>query len=67
MKCVIKGLRRCPACKSSNIYKRVRSILEEQGVKKGRSNRKENDCKDKKTKQYRCHVCKHEFDEPVTI
>lgn len=71
MRCVIKGLKRCPECHSTNIYKRVRAMLEEQGVKKGRQGaREENNNvnnKDKKIKPYRCHKCKHEFHEPVII
>lgn len=76
-RCVIKGLKRCPECHSSNIYKRVRRTLEEQGARKGRqiirkdndnTNNKDNaDDKDDKIKPYRCHKCKYEFYKPVII
>lgn len=59
-KCVIKGLKRCPSCNSSNIYRRVRTVKIEKGRRKANKNFIE-----ERVKQYRCNNCKHEFDSPI--
>lgn len=51
----IKGLKRCPSCKYTNIYRRVRVQIERR--------RKKN--KNFRVKRYRCQKCKHEFDVPI--
>ena len=53
-------LKRCPFCDSSNIYKRVRAMQIE---KKGRRRANKNFIEER-VKQYRCHDCKCEFDNP---
>lgn len=61
-KCVIKGLKRCPMCKSSNIYKRVRIVRTDRFNRKRNKNFIEN-----VVKMYRCHDCKQEFDVPIIV
>ncbi len=58
---IIKGLKRCPSCKSTNIYKRSRTIKIER--KKGRKANK--NFIEERVKHYRCQKCKHEFDAPI--
>lgn len=57
---IIKGLKRCPSCNSSNIYRRVRTTQIEKGKRKANKNFVE-----ERAKQYRCHDCKCEFDNPI--
>jgi len=57
---IIKGLKRCPSCKSSDIYRRVRTIQIEKERRKTNYNFIE-----ERVKRYRCHICKYEFDNPV--
>ena len=57
---IIKELKRCPACKSSNIYKRSRTIQFIRDIRKGNKNFVEN-----RVKTYRCNKCKSEFDSPI--
>lgn len=59
-RCVIKELKRCPKCKSSSIYKRVRAMRIVRETRKRNRNYIEN-----RTKMYRCKECKHEFDSPI--
>lgn len=58
-KWVIK-LKRCPSCRSCNIYRRVRKIHIER--RRGRANK---NFIEEKVKHYRCIKCKHEFDNPI--
>lgn len=59
-KWIIKGLKRCPFCDSSNIYRRARIVQFEKGRRKANKNFIEG-----RVKQYRCHDCKCEFDIPI--
>lgn len=55
-----KGLKRCPFCDSSDLYKRVRATnIEKKGRRKANKNFIE-----ERVKQYRCCECKCEFDNP---
>ena len=59
---MIKGLKRCPECKSASIYKRTRAICAIRETRK----RDRNKIK-KKMKAYICQKCSHEFDKPIII
>lgn len=59
-KWIIKGLKRCPLCRSCSIYKRSRAVHIDRINRKGNRNFIEN-----RVKPYRCHACKHEFDVPI--
>ena len=52
--------KKCPICKSSNIYKRVRTIQIVREIRKRNNNYVEN-----RIKAYRCNNCKSEFDSPI--
>ena len=52
--------KKCPICKSSNIYKRVRIIQIVREIRKRNNNYVEN-----RIKAYRCNKCKSEFDSPI--
>ena len=51
-------MKRCPKCKSGNIYKRIRSDDLAKTIKDGIVIKQ-------KIKIYRCCKCKHEFDVPI--
>ncbi len=64
-RCLVKGLKRCPKCQSSNIYKRIRTIK----IDKERHKRKMGKYKPEKVKTYVCRNCDcgHEFDTALII
>ena len=59
-KSTLKELKKCPACKSGNIYKRVRTVQFVRNARKGNKNFVEI-----RIKAYRCNKCKNEFDSPI--
>ena len=54
---MIKGLKRCPTCNSSRIYKRTRIVQIKREIRK----------RNGKQKMYICKDCKYEFDQPIII
>lgn len=65
-KWIIKGLKRCPSCKSSDIYMRVRTIQRIRTIQIEKERRKANyNFIEERVKRYRCHICKYEFDNPI--
>lgn len=57
-----KFMKRCPKCRSSNIYKRIRCSV---WVENTKSNRSNIEFSLTKTKPYICRRCKREFDKPI--
>lgn len=57
-----KGLKRCPSCKSSAIYKRTRAVCTIRDTRKRNGNKIE-----RYVKMYICQKCKYEFDKPIII
>jgi hypothetical protein len=57
----IKGLKRCPLCKYTNIYRRVRVVKFE----RNRWRKSNLNLVEERVKRYRCQICKHEFDVPL--
>ena len=69
---IIKGLNRCPSCKSCDIYRRVRifqrvRIFERVRIFKIEKERRKANYNfiEEVVKRYRCHICKYEFDNPI--
>lgn len=61
-----KGIKRCPGCKSANIYKRCRQSFFPVGGK-GRHTKKSADECEAMSKRYKCHRCKKVFDNPLIL
>lgn len=57
----IKGLKRCPSCKYTNIYRRVRAVQ----IERNKGRKKNKNIIEERVKRYRCQKCKHEFDVPI--
>lgn len=56
----IKGMKRCPSCNSTNIYRRARTIR----FGKDKRRKENKNFIEERVKHYRCNKCKHEFDSP---
>ena len=59
-----KSIKRCPHCRSYDIYKRSRRFMSDSCS--GRYKRKISQYGEI-FKNYKCRVCKHEFDNPLII
>lgn len=60
---LIKGRKRCPVCKSTEIYKRLRR--RDYQIKEHYIHR--NTHRNRDLKAYLCQNCRHEFDVPTKI
>lgn len=65
MRYVKKGIKRCPNCGSSAIYKRSRQSFLPFGGK-GRCIKSAEQYEDMR-KRYKCHKCKKLFDNPLIL
>lgn len=61
-----KDIKRCPKCKSSNIYKRSRQSFSPIG-RKGRHSNKSVVQYEEMGKRYKCQKCKKVFDNPLIL
>ena len=61
-----KGIKRCPKCQTSSIYRRSRALFWSSNGKGKCPNMSIGRDKER-NKCYKCQKCKHEFDKPLVL